>query len=173
MPTFDLSHRDDFEIRFYVPRNGAPQPALDRFDEGVEKALEYLKDPRHLDFALTVGPVGRRPLEPTLMLERQPEVGVLVQIFVPERMSLEGEDGWYNLVEPANFDRVSIKDVATIYEEPERQDMVLTRLSEGVLFSRQLYVTPELAGNALTLYLERRSLDDALKNSPWRFMGLI
>ena len=140
MPTFDLSQRDDFEIRFYVPRNGAPQPPFDYFEAGVEKALEYLKDPRHLDFALAVGPVRRGPHEPTLMLERRPDIGVLVQIFVPERMSPEGEDGWYTLVERANFDRVSIKDVSTIYEEPERQDMVLTRLSEGVLFSRHLYV---------------------------------
>jgi hypothetical protein len=173
MPTIDLTHREDFEIRFYVPRNGAPQQPFDHFHAGVEKALEYLKDARHLDFALAVGPVGRGPLKPTLMLERQPEVGVLVQIFVPERMSPQAEDGWYNLVEPAHFDHVSIKDVSTIYEEPERQDMVLTRLSEGVLFSRHLYVTPELAEDALTFYLERRNLDDALKNNPWKFMGLI
>src|SRR5260370_11274059 len=118
MPTFDLSHRDDFEIRFYVPHNGGPHPLFDHFEEGVEEAFEYMKDPRHLDFALAVGPVRRGPLEPTLMLERKPDVGVLVQIFVPERMSPQGEDGWYNLVEPANFGGVSIKDVSTIYEEP-------------------------------------------------------
>jgi hypothetical protein len=173
MPTFDLSQRDDFEIRFYVPRNGGPHPHFDHFEDGVKKALEYMKDPRHSDFALAVGPVQRGPGEPTLLLERQPDVGVLVQIFVPERMSPQGEDGWYNLVEPANFDHVSIEDVSTIYEEPDRQEMVHTRLSEGVLFSRHLYVTPELAGDALTFYLERRNLDDALKNNPWKFMGLI
>jgi hypothetical protein len=173
MPTFDLSQRDDFAITFYMPRNGAPQPPFDRFDGGVEKALEYLKAPRHLDFALAVRSVRGGPHERTLMLERQPDVGVLAQIFVPERMSPEGEDGWYNLVEPANFDRVSIKDVSTIYEEPDRHDMILTRLSEGVLFSRHLYVTPELAVDALTFYLERRNLDDALKNNPWKFIGLI
>jgi hypothetical protein len=173
MPIVDLSHRRDFEIQFYEPRSGGSQSHFDRFEDGVEKALEYLKDPRHSDFALVVRAVHRGPSEPTLMLERQPDAGALVQIFVPERMSPEGEDGWYNLVERANFDRVSIKDVSTIYEEPDRQDMVQTRLSEGVLFSRHLYVTPELAGDALTFYLERRNLRDALKNSPWKFIGLI
>jgi hypothetical protein len=173
MPTVDLTHRIDFEIRFYEPRSGGSHSHLDRFEDGVEEALKYLKDPRHSDFALAVGPVNRGPGERTLMLERQPDAGALVQIFVPERMSPEGEDGWYNLVEPANFDRVSIKDVSTIYEEPDRQDMVQTRLSEGVVFSRDLYVTPELAGDALTFYLERGNLRDALKNNPWKFIGLI
>jgi hypothetical protein len=163
----------DFEIRFYVPHGRGPHPHFDLFADGVDQAFEYLKDPRHSDFALVVGSVQRGPGEPTLLLERQPEVGVLVQIFVPERMSPDGEDGWYTLVERANFDRVSIKDVSTIYEEPDRQDMVLTRLSEGVLFSRHLYVTPELAGDALTFYLEGRNLDDAIKNNPWKFIGLI
>ena len=108
---------------------------------------------------------------PTLNLERKPEVGVLVQLYVPEHMSPEGEDGWYNLVEPANFDRVSIKDVSTVYDEPDRKDMVETRLSQGVLFSRHMYVPPGLALDALKFYLETRILRDALKEKPWKFIG--
>jgi hypothetical protein len=30
-----------------------------------------------------------------------------------------------------------------------------------------------MAGDALIFYLERRNLDDALKNNPWKFIGLI
>jgi hypothetical protein len=107
------------------------------------------------------------------MLERKPDVGVLVQLYVPERMSPEGRDGWYSLVEPANLDRVSTKDVSTIYDEPDRKDMVPTHLSQGVLFSKRMYVPPELAEDALTFYLDGRSLGDTLKNKPWKFIGLI
>jgi hypothetical protein len=163
----------DFELHFYEPRNGAPHPHFDRFEEGVEKAYEYLKDARHSDFALAVAPVQGDAPVPTLMLERKPDVGVLVQLFVPEHMSPEGEDGWYNLVEPVDLDRVSIKDVSTIYDEPDRKDMVQTRLSEGVLFSKRMYVPPELAEDALAFYLDSRNLDDTLKKKPWKFMGLI
>ncbi len=164
---------NDFEIQFYVPRNGAPHIRLEHFEEGVEKAHEYLKDPLHSDFALAVGPVQRDAPVPTLMLERKPDVGVLVQLYVPERMSPEGQDGWYSLVEPANLDRVSTKDVSTIYDEPDRKDMVPTRLSQGVLFSKRMYVPPELAEDALAFYLDGRSLGATLKNKPWKFIGLI
>ena len=162
-----------FEVQFYAPRDGAPHRHFESFEEGVEKAYEYLKDPRHSDFALTVGPVQRNAPMPTLMLERKPDVGVLVQLYLPERMSPEGEDGWYNLVEPADLDRVSIKDVSTSYDEPDRKDMVPTRLSEGVLFSKRMYVPPELAEDALMFYLDSRNLDDSLKKKPWKFIGLI
>jgi hypothetical protein len=164
---------NNFEVRFYVPHNGAPHPRFDRFEEGVEHAYEYLKDPRHADFALLVGPVERGTPEPNLLLERKPDVGVLVQLYLPERISPEGEDGYYNLVEPENLDRVSIKDVSTIYEEPDRKDMVESRLGQGVLFSKRMYVPPELAEDALKSYLDIRNLDTALKGKPWKFVGLI
>jgi hypothetical protein len=80
-----------FDIQFYAPRNGAPKPHFDKFEDGVEKAYGYLKDPSHSDFALAVGPSQRDAPVPTLMLERMPEVGVLVQLYVPEDLSLEGK----------------------------------------------------------------------------------
>lgn len=52
------------------------------------------------------------------------------------------ERAYEYLVEPRDLDRVSIKDVSTIYEEPDRKGMVQTRLSEGVLFSPRMYVSP-------------------------------
>ena len=164
---------NSFEIRFYTPHNGAPHPRFDRFEEGVEQAYEYLKDPRHADFALLVGPVERGTPEPNLLLERKPDVGVLVQLYLPERISPAGEDGYYNLVERENLNRVSIKDVSTIYEEPDRKDMVASRLGQGVLFSKRMYVPPALAEDALKSYLDSRNLDTALKEKPWKFVGLI
>jgi hypothetical protein len=160
-------------MHFYAPPEEASGAHFDRFEEGVEKAYEYLKDPRHSDFALSVGPVARNAHSQTLMLEQIPDAGVLVQLFVPERMSPEGEDGWYTLVESRDHDRVSIKDVSTIYEEPDRKDVVQTRLSEGVLFSPRMYVSPALAKDALAFYLESRDLDDTLRKKPWKFLGLI
>ena len=157
---------------FYAPA-GTPKVRFERFDEGVEKAYEYLKDHRHSDFALSLSNMKDGASTPTLNLERKPDVGVLVQLFVPEHMSPEGEDGWYNLVEPANLDKVSIKDVSTVYQEPNRKDMVETRLSEGVLFSRHMYVPPSLALDALKFYLETPNLSDALRKKPWKFVGLI
>jgi hypothetical protein len=168
-----LTNAIGFEMRFYAPPEEASGANFDRFDEGVEKAYEYLKDPRHSDFALAVGPVARNANSQTLLLEQIPDAGVLVQLFVPERMSPEGEDGWYTLVEARDLDRVSIKDVSTIYDEPDRKDTVQTRLSEGVLFSPRMYVSPELAKDALAFYLDSRNLDDSLKKKPWKFIGLI
>jgi hypothetical protein len=162
-----------FDIQFYAPRNGAPKPHFDKFEDGVEKAYGYLKDPSHSDFALAVGPSQRDAPVPTLMLERMPEAGVLAQLYVPEDLSPVGEDGWYNLVERANFEHVSIKDVSTVYQEPDRKDMVRTRLSEGVLFSPRMYVTPDLALAALRSYLETRDLRETLEQKPWKFVGLI
>ena len=162
----------DFEIQFYAP-NGTRNRNFDHFEEGVEKAYEYLKDPQHSDFALAVGPVQRDAPVPTLMLERKPDVGVLVQLYVPERMSPEGEDGWYNLVEPADLDRVSIDDVSTVWDKPDRDDMVETRLSQGVLFSKRMYVPPALAQDALKVYLETHNLQETLRQKPWKFIGLI
>jgi hypothetical protein len=175
MTRHDLSKApiNDFEIRFYAPHRGAPHPRFDRFEEGVEQAYEYLKDPLHADFALVVGPVERGTPVPNLLLERKPDVGVLIQLYLPERISPAGEDGYYNLVEPENLNRVSIKDVSTIYEEPDRKDMVQTRLSEGVLFSKRMYVRPKVAEDALKSYLESRNLNDMLKTKPWKFIGLI
>lgn len=160
-------------MRFYVPPGEAAGAPFDRFEEGVTQAYAYLQDPRHSDFALVVGPVARNGNSQMLMLEQIPDAGVLVQLFVPERMSPEGEDGWYTLVEPRDLDRVSIKDVSTIYEEPDRREMVQTRLSEGVLFSPHMYVLPDLAKDALAFYLDSRNLNDTLKKKPWKFMGLI
>jgi hypothetical protein len=162
-----------FDMRFYAPRNGAAQPHFQKFEEAVEKAYDYLQDPRHSDFAVAVGPSQRDAPVPSLMLERMPEVGVLVQLYVPEDLSPEGEDGWYNLVEPANFEHVSIKDVSTVYQEPDRKDMVRTRLSDGVLFSPRMHVTPDLALAALRSYLETRDLRETLEQKSWKFVGLI
>jgi hypothetical protein len=51
--------------------------------------------------------------------------------------------------------------------------MVQTRLGEGVLFSKRMYVPPQLAEDALKSYLESRNLNDMLKTNPWKFIGLI
>jgi hypothetical protein len=77
------------------------------------------------------------------------------------------------LVEPRDLDQVSIKDVSTIYDEPDRKDMVQTGLSQGVLFSPRMYVSPDLARDALAFYLDTRNLDDTLKKQPWKLIGLI
>jgi hypothetical protein len=164
---------EEFEILWYAPRNGPTDSRFETFEAGVESAYDYLKDPLHADFALTVGPVGRTRPVPSLVLERKPDAGVLAQIYVPEAMSPAGEDGWYTLVRPPDFDQVTIQDVSVVGDGTDPTGKVETRIAEGALFSRRMYVPPELAEDALRFYLHTRDLDEALKRKPWKFIGLI
>jgi len=164
---------EEFEILWYAPRHGVAKYRFDTFEAGVESAYEYLKDPLHSDFALTVGPVGRTTPVPSLALERKPDAGVLAQIYVPEIMSPAGEDGWYTLVRPPDFDQVTIQDVSVVGDGTDPTGKVETRIAEGALFSRRMYVQYQLAQEALKLYLETRDLKQALHRKPWKFVGLI
>jgi hypothetical protein len=164
---------EEFEILWYAPRNGVAESRFDTFEAGVEAAYGYLKDPLNTDFALTVGPVDRTTPVPSLVLERMPDAVVLVQIYVPEAMSPAGEDGWYTLVRPPDFDQVTIQDVSVIGDGTDPTGKVETRIAEGALLSRRMYVPCQLAEEALKLYLETRDLNQALKQKPWKFVGLI
>jgi len=164
---------EEFEIHWYAPRHGVAKSRFDTFEAGVESAYEYLTDPLHSDFALTVGPVSRQAPVPCLLLERMPDAGVLAQIYVPEAMSPAGEDGWYTLVRPQDFDQVTIQDVSVVGDDTDPTGKVETRLAEGALFSRRMYVPCQLAEEALKLYLETKDLIQALKQKPWKFVGLI
>ena len=51
--------------------------------------------------------------------------------------------------------------------------MVSTRLSEGVLFSKRVYVPLEHAEDTLKFYLDSRNLENTLKQKPLKFIGIV
>jgi hypothetical protein len=168
---------EGFDVRLLGPGTTILSGAhVDRFEQGVERACQFLEGSGALgdvEFALSVSSSGRGSDSPTLNLERKPGIGVLAQVFASESWSPSGEEGWYNLMEPRYHDQFGDQDVTTIWERGDREDMVETRLSQGVLFSRRMFVPLEMALDALRSYLQSGEPGRALEHRSWKFVGLI
>lgn len=149
---------------------------MDSFLDGVRIArylLEVVRESDRSAFAVIVTSDVLDAPEPSLHVERIPGGNVLLQLFVPQAMSPESEDGWYNLTDPKGHNSFSERDISTIWDDGSNPGMVETRLSEGVLFAKKMYVPAEMALDAVNHLLEVQDLRTALSDSPWKYVGVI
>lgn len=156
--------------------NASPDAGVATFFDGVAIVryfLDTFKEEIGPRFALTVASEVRDEPGPTLMVERVSDGNVLLQLFVPEEMSPEGEEGWYNVMEPRYQDTFSDQDISTVYEDSQRPGMVETRLSQGVLFAKKMYVPIEMALDCVNRLLEVRDLRTVLADEAWKYVGMI
>lgn len=165
----------EYQVEFIAedPRDSV-SATVNGLVDGVGIARYFLvavKESDHISFSIVV---ESGETQPSLNLERIPDGRVLLQVFVPKAVSPEGEDGWYNLMEPQDHDSFSLeRDVSSIYKSENQPGMVETRLSEGVLFARKMYAPAGMALEAVNHLMESNDLATALTHDPWKYVGLI
>lgn len=166
-----------YRVSFLKQDFGAsPSAIVDGFFDGVEIARYLLESFGALDaasFAMTVTSEDRDTSFPYLQVERPPTGGVLVQLWVPDTMSPNGEDGWYNLMDLGEQDGFSSRDIAVVDDGGDHAGMVETRLAEGALFSRRMYVPVAAALEAVDQVLSLQDVQKAVTDARWKFIGLI
>lgn len=154
----------------------SPSAMVESFFEGVEIARYLLRTFGTLDratFAMTVTRTDRNTSFPYLQVECIPTGAVLVQLWVPEALSPNAEDGWYNLMDPAQQDSFSDRDIAVADDGGDHEGMVESRLAEGAMFSKKLYVPVSLALESIERLLDLQDVRAAVTDARWKFVGLI
>lgn len=168
---------DEYEVTFLAKDpNASTSATVAGFLEGVEIVryfLDTFAEEKQASFALTVANDVPDGPQPSLLVEGTSDGNVILQVFAPKEMSPEDEEGWYNVMEPKNHDSFSERDISTIWQRADRTGMVETRLSEGVLFAKKMYVPVEMALDCVNHLLEVRDLRTALADKAWKYVGMI
>jgi hypothetical protein len=168
----------EYKLTFFSRDNMSfPHALVERFEEGAAIAhylLDAARDAGGADLALSMSRPTLVAHSLTLHMECRRGVGVLLQAYVPEGSSPAGEEGWYGLMEPRYHDRFSLdEDVAAVGDDSAKPDMIPTRLTDGFLFSRRMFVPLEMAIDSLGFFMESGDLGAMLTSKPWKFLGLI